>query len=216
MTYAPPIIPSIDAINSATTWQTVYELCGLNTRNTRAHKPIQQYVLTNYPECPALKPRRNYVNDDFFADIISSSVSARQVIERVGWKMGGGSYTMLYDRVQRLGLDTSHFVGQAYLKGKTHDFNTKPIDTYLVDGRETRSHSLKMRLIKDGLKQHRCEECNNTEWNGQPIPIALDHVNGDKLDNRLENLRILCPNCHAQTPTFAGKNIGKTRRSGGR
>jgi 5-methylcytosine-specific restriction endonuclease McrA len=57
-------------------------------------------------------------------------------------------------------------------------------------------------LINEGIKEHKCELCGITEWNGKPAPIELDHINGKHTDNRIENLRILCPNCHAQTPTW--------------
>lgn len=65
---------------------------------------------------------------------------------------------------------------------------------------------LKRRLIAEGLKSPRCERCGITEWRGRALSIALHHINGDGLDNRLENLALLCPNCHAQTPNFSGKN----------
>ena len=71
------------------------------------------------------------------------------------------------------------------------------------------SAKLKQRLFKAGLKKNVCEECSISEWNGKPIVCHLDHVNGDNKDNRLENLKILCPNCHSQTPTYCrgqGKN----------
>lgn len=67
------------------------------------------------------------------------------------------------------------------------------------------SHSLKNKLIRDGAKKHECEMCKNSIWNGKLIPIELDHINGDHFDNALDNLRIICPNCHAQTDTHAGK-----------
>ena len=77
---------------------------------------------------------------------------------------------------------------------------------YLVENSVVQSFKLKGRLIAEGLKEHKCECCGITEWNGKPAPIELDHINGNHHDNRLENLRILCPNCHAQTDTYRGKN----------
>jgi len=65
---------------------------------------------------------------------------------------------------------------------------------------------LKNKLIQDGLREHKCEGCNNVEWGDSPIPIELHHVDGDRFNNKLENLKILCPNCHAQTPNHCGKN----------
>jgi 5-methylcytosine-specific restriction endonuclease McrA len=64
---------------------------------------------------------------------------------------------------------------------------------------------LKGRLIAAGLKENRCEACGLTEWLGRPLSMALHHVNGDGLDNRIENLQLLCPNCHAQTDNFSGR-----------
>lgn len=68
------------------------------------------------------------------------------------------------------------------------------------------SNALKKRLIKEGYKENKCEDCyNKGEWNDKHLELELDHINGDSRDNRLENLRILCPNCHSQTPTFRKK-----------
>jgi 5-methylcytosine-specific restriction endonuclease McrA len=66
---------------------------------------------------------------------------------------------------------------------------------------------LKRRLIKLGLKADRCEICGISAWRGAPLSLALHHVNGDGRDNRLENLQLLCPNCHSQTDNFAGRNV---------
>ena len=79
-----------------------------------------------------------------------------------------------------------------------------PVDQ-LLSGPRNRSH-LKQRLVRAGLKENRCEACGLSEWRGEPLSLALHHVNGDKHDNRLENLQLLCPNCHSQTDTFAGRN----------
>lgn len=63
------------------------------------------------------------------------------------------------------------------------------------------------RILKDGLLDYKCDSCDITEWNGKSISLELDHINGDRDDHRLENLRFLCPNCHSQTKTFRGKNM---------
>ena len=81
-----------------------------------------------------------------------------------------------------------------------------PIEQLLSGERATRRTHFKMRLIAAGLLLPSCAECGITTWRGQPLSLELDHINGDKQDNRLENLRLLCPNCHSQTATYAGRN----------
>lgn len=90
-----------------------------------------------------------------------------------------------------------------------------PLEKLLVAGRRRNRGHVKARLLKAGLKQNRCEICGLEDWLGKPLSMALHHVNGDGLDNRLENLQILCPNCHAQTDTYGGRN-GHRRRKRGR
>jgi hypothetical protein len=82
-----------------------------------------------------------------------------------------------------------------------------PIETYLVRGRRTNRSHLKQRLLAAGLKENHCERCGIEKWLGEPLSMALHHINGDGLDNRLENLSLLCPNCHSQTPNFSGRNV---------
>ena len=87
-----------------------------------------------------------------------------------------------------------------------------PIETYLVRGRAVNRYHLKGRLLAAGLKTNRCERCGLSRWRGKHLAMALHHVNGDGKDNRLENLMLLCPNCHAQTPNFSGRNRRMKRR----
>ena len=82
-----------------------------------------------------------------------------------------------------------------------------PLEELLVvSSRHNRNH-LKQRLFDAGIKARTCESCGLTEWRGRNVPLSLHHVNGDRYDNRLENLQILCANCHGQTDTWAGRNI---------
>lgn len=89
-----------------------------------------------------------------------------------------------------------------------------PIEDLLVVGRRTSRSHLKKRLLKEGFKQNRCEQCGISEWQGKPLSMQLHHVNGDGTDNRLENIVFLCGNCHSQTETYGGRN-GHRRRAPG-
>jgi 5-methylcytosine-specific restriction endonuclease McrA len=84
-----------------------------------------------------------------------------------------------------------------------------PFEELLIKGPRNRNH-VKLRLISAGLKDPRCEECGISDWRDEPLSLELHHRNGEKHDNRLENLALLCPNCHSQTDSWGGKNAGAT------
>lgn len=85
----------------------------------------------------------------------------------------------------------------------------QPLGSLLVADRPTSRKNLKARLFEAGLKERRCESCGVGEWRGRPLELHLHHVNGEGTDNRLENLSVLCPNCHSQTPNYGGRNRGR-------
>jgi hypothetical protein len=147
-----------------------------------------------------------YTEEEFII-AVKTSTSIRQVLNKLGLKEAGGNYSITKTRIKNLGLDTSHFKGQAWNKGKTLG-PRKPVEELLVNDRKHpyQSFKLKNRLLQEGIKIHQCECCGITEWRKKPTPLELDHINGINYDNRLENLRLLCPNCHAQTDTYRGRN----------
>jgi len=147
---------------------------------------------------------RNYTDADFI-EAWTNSGSVRQVLGKLGLVEAGGNYACAKKRADALGLTKEHMHGQSWNKGKKVG-PKRPVEEYLSNQRPIQSHKLKLRLISEGLKQHKCECCGITEWNGQLAPIELDHIDGNRYNNTIENLRILCPNCHAQTDTYRGKN----------
>ncbi|WP_425556423.1 HNH endonuclease [Hymenobacter saemangeumensis] len=129
-------------------------------------------------------------------------------IVKLGLIPAGGNYKTVQEKIKAFGIDTSHFTGAAWNQGKRYRaFGKYPdLAELLVDGSTCQSFKLKNRLLKAGLLQKSCSSCGLTQWLNKPIPLELDHINGFRTDNRIENLRLLCPNCHALTDTYRGKN----------
>lgn len=133
-----------------------------------------------------------------FAKMVAESYSFYELAEKIGYtKTGGGTQSSLKKAVQERNLDTSHFTGQAWNKGN-FDYSTFTKGSVKKNGKST----LKPLIA---LRGHKCEECGLEEWRGQLINLEIHHKNGDRSDNSLENLQLLCPNCHSYTETFCYK-----------
>ena len=149
---------------------------------------------------------------DWLEPIVRSSISVAEVIRRLGLRPTGGNYRMISARLRLLNISTDHFKGQGWAKGQ--NTNTSPVIARLAvqkaipDGAVFVRNSPLVygpRIIKRMLKmgwKYECSQCGLWEWQGKSISLHLDHLNGISNDNRLENLRLLCPNCHSQTPTY--------------
>lgn len=153
---------------------------------------------------------RNKYSDDDFITAVKTSVSIAEVLRKLGQSPSGGSYATFNLRVKRLDIDTAHFLGEGHLKGKTHNWSPKIslTDLLVANSDKVFGTRFKRRLIDEGLLKNECYECGlKDNWNNKPIVLHLDHINGDHFDHRIENLRLLCPNCHSQTPTYCSKNF---------
>ncbi len=104
--------------------------------------------------------------------------------------------------LKRLGL---FYKGNMSGKGFKSSPTRKPVDVYLFNGSTISSHKLKQKLLRDNLKQRICENCKGEKWLNNEIPLELHHINGDRFDNRISNLQLLCPNCHALTDNYSGR-----------
>lgn len=136
---------------------------------------------------------------------VAESISLAETLRRLGLPDTGTQRALLRQWVAEQGLSTVHFLGQAHQRGRTHTARARRPEDVLVkhDGsRRTRTHLLRRALHQVGAPEE-CAECGvGPEWFGQPMTLEVDHINGDWSDDRRQNLRFLCPNCHATTATW--------------
>ena len=137
---------------------------------------------------------------------VHGSHSIREALRKLGLAPAGGNYESIKKSIVKFGLDTSHFTGQGHLRGRTHDYSKRPLHEILKQGKLENTHRLRRRILVAGLKSQCCEHCGLSDWLGKPIPLELHHVDGDRTNNLLSNLRLVCPNCHALTDNYRGKN----------
>ena len=152
-----------------------------------------------------IKTKNGSITIEEFTQICKESESVREVMQKLGYAAnGGGTSKRIKEQISQYGIDISHFRGQGHTKniGK---YKT-PIEDYLTNKVQINSHKLRLRLLREGYFEYKCSCCNLTKWLDNPIPLELHHKNGNKKDNRLENLELRCPNCHYFTDTYKTKN----------
>ena len=138
----------------------------------------------------------NKYTKENLSPVVESCYTWSDVCRHFGIKPLTGSQAHIKRRAIDFGIDFSHFLGQGSTKGKIRG-PKRPIEDYLFNLCKIDSHSLKLRLVKEGIKKYECERCKTSEWDGEELPLDLDHIDGDHDNNTLSNLQILCPNCHS-------------------
>lgn len=145
---------------------------------------------------------RRKLNEDQVKAAVANSTNIKEVLIQLQIAPSGGNYGTIRRWIKKLALDISHFVDRRI--GNKPTFVLSNEEIFIIQGTYSRS-KLKARIIRDNLIPYKCEQCGLIEWQGKKLSLHLDHINGVRDDNRLENLRFLCPNCHSLTETYCGK-----------
>lgn len=141
-------------------------------------------------------------------EVIPQCINFTEVLEMLSIPRQGNNSNILKRLLDENNIDYSHFTGRARVYNNT----STSISEYLSNRVKITSGKLRIKLLTEGLKENKCEICGITKWLGNPIVCQLHHIDGNNQNNNLENLQILCPNCHSQTENYCGSaNVNKTK-----
>lgn len=148
------------------------------------------------------KAKQEY--EQIIVNLIPKCKNINNVCKNLGIRATNTNYSRINKIIEKYNIDTSHFCIDNSVSSIRKKYAKEDI---FKENSDYPKSKLKIRLIEFGLKEWKCEKCNRTEWEGEQIPLEVHHINGINTDNRLENLQFLCPNCHAITDNYCGKNI---------
>ena len=153
---------------------------------------------------------RKYTDEHLKAAVAETFCMA-DTLRKLGLIPAGGNYSVAKTKIKHLGLSTTHWSGRsANRRGAVLKHSKLSLEEILVEHSTYSRGLLKRRLLKAGVLLPICVGCQGLDvWQGKPLVLHLDHINGIHDDNRLTNLRLLCPNCHSQTDTYTGRNKPK-------
>jgi 5-methylcytosine-specific restriction endonuclease McrA len=153
-----------------------------------------------------MKKWENFTRQEI-EEFVKESSSLSTLASKLGYSKGGGCRSSaIKEMIQILNLDVSHFTGW---NGETYESDRYMSFAEYIKSNSVQSNKIRRKLLKEGLKEHICECCLNTIWMDKPIPLEVHHKDGNKDNNNLDNLQLLCPNCHALTDNYRGKNTHK-------
>ena len=160
--------------------------------------------------------RKSKYSKELLQEIVDKSTSVAQVIKTLNLKCTGGNYQFIKNKIVNYGIDITHFKGRGWaknlttqtseiVKNTTRKISYSEQEILSENSPQTKAYQLRNLMIKNNI-QYECINGHNSIWMDKPLTLHIDHINGNRTDNRLENLRFLCPNCHQQTPTWGNKN----------
>lgn len=156
---------------------------------------------------------------EWLQELCKDSYSLAEVLKKAGRKQGGGAQETLRKKIAEFNIDTSHFTGQLWNKGKTKETDERiaaatlnkekyNLEEVFCKNSLVTQKGLRGYVERHNILEYKCQFCGcDGHWLDTEISLEIDHINGVNNDNRIENLRYLCPNCHATTETYRGKNI---------
>lgn len=186
--------------------KTMKEIAAITNSNLNH---VRYCLKSFYQEILDRKEAKNMLDKEFeklVLKILPECNSLNHICNKLGLRSVEGYYQKIKQIIEKNNADTSHF--GTIKRYKSDSFNEIPDDEYFKDNVKREGSALLRRLIRHGYKERKCENlnCGRSEWNGEPIPLEVHHINGKHNDNRLENLQLLCRNCHAQTDSFCKKD----------
>jgi hypothetical protein len=193
----------------------VLKMCGINILNNSCKKWLNLFIKENNIDISHFsqgKPAYKKYSYDEMKTYVDRNICWSDLLRDMGFKSFNNIKT-LKKIVEYYKLDTSHFDAMAAsVKNRTNKVHTK--ETMFCADSSASRHLVKSYIIKHNIIPYQCAECPITDtWNGKSIVLQLEHKNGINNDNRLENLCFLCPNCHSQTASYAGRNVLGSKRT---
>jgi len=149
---------------------------------------------------------------DHFSNIVLNSFSVTEIMQKLNLSNCNGNRRTIKKYIKKYNINCEHFIRNTFIKRETYE--KKSLEDIMVVNSHYPTAHLKERLYKEGMKERICEICGQDEnWRDRKISLILDHINGVNNDHRIENLRIVCPNCNASLETFAGRNSKKVKNT---